>query len=106
MGIGDGKKLNVHVLGYQVTSVFLAVMSMTVVVGFLFYGLKLFSMLKKFPIESKGRKKKLYEVGMVTATCCCAFTIRAVMIAVNAFITEVRLDVFVHPLYDALYYAL
>lgn len=80
--IGDGKKLNVHVLGYQVTSVFLAVMSMTVVVGFLFYGLKLFSMLKKFPIESKGRKKKLYEVGMVTATCCCAFTIRAVMIAV------------------------
>ena len=61
---GGGKKLNVHVLGYQITSVFLAVMSMTVVIGFLFYGLKLFSMLKKFPIESKGRKKKLYEVGM------------------------------------------
>jgi len=99
-------QIDTNKLGYQISSLFIALMFALVVLGFLFYGTKLSMMLRKFPIESKGRKKKLYEVGLVTATCCCAFTIRVVMIAVNAFIKEVRLDVFGHPLYDALYYAL
>ena len=63
-------------------------------------------MLKKFPIESKGRKKKLYEVGMVTITCCVAFSVRSAMVAVSAFIKQARLDVFGHPFYNFLYYSL
>lgn len=98
--------INVQALGYQITSVFLATMSVAVVVGFLFYGCKLYYMLKKFPIESKGRKKKLYEVGMVTVTCCIAFSVRAAMTAVSAFVRSARLDVFGHPFYNFLYYSL
>ena len=33
--------------------------------GFVFYGGRLFVMLRRFPLESKGRRKKLQEVGMV-----------------------------------------
>lgn len=106
IGLSGQNDINVHVLGFRITSIFLAAMSVLVVISFLFYGLKLYYMLKKFPLESKGRKKKLYEVGVVTATCCFAFTVRAIMIAVNAFVKEVELDVFGHPIYNFLYYSL
>jgi hypothetical protein len=55
---------------------FLASVSLAAAVGFLLYGGRLFLMLQRFPIESRGRKKKLREVGMVTAICAACFTIR------------------------------
>jgi hypothetical protein len=55
---------------------FLAAVSLAAAVGFLLYGGRLFLMLQRFPIESRGRKKKLREVGMVTSICAACFTIR------------------------------
>ncbi|XP_039167474.1 uncharacterized protein LOC108958988 [Eucalyptus grandis] len=40
---------------------------------------RLFFMLRRFPIESKGRRKKLHEVGSVTAICFTCFLIRSFM---------------------------
>jgi hypothetical protein len=55
---------------------FLAAVSLAAAAGFLVYGGRLFLMLQRFPIESRGRKKKLREVGLVTAICAACFTIR------------------------------
>ena len=41
--------------------VFLAVVSVAAAVGFLVYGGRLFLMLRRFPVESRGRTKKLRE---------------------------------------------
>ncbi|ESR62292.1 hypothetical protein CICLE_v10016130mg [Citrus x clementina] len=43
--------------------IFIAVVSFIAALGFLLYGGRLFFMLRRFPIESKGRRKKLHEVG-------------------------------------------
>ncbi|XP_016545410.1 tobamovirus multiplication protein 1 isoform X2 [Capsicum annuum] len=56
--------------------IFIAVVSFIAALGFLLYGGRLFSMLRRFPIESKGRRKKLHEVGSVTAICFTCFLIR------------------------------
>ena len=42
--------------------VFLAFVSVAAALGFLVYGGRLFLMLQRFPIESRGRTKKLREV--------------------------------------------
>ncbi|KAJ0697041.1 hypothetical protein HanLR1_Chr10g0364261 [Helianthus annuus] len=39
-----------------------AVISLAAAVGFMVYGGRLFVMLRRFPIESRGRQKKLHEV--------------------------------------------
>ncbi|GAQ91786.1 tobamovirus multiplication protein [Klebsormidium nitens] len=85
---------------------FFAVVSLAAASGFLLYGGRLFLMLRRFPIESKGRRKKLREVGFVTAICFTCFTIRAVMIAWSAFSKEADLDVLNHPILNAIYYTL
>ncbi|KAK7826929.1 tobamovirus multiplication protein 1, partial [Quercus suber] len=41
--------------------IFIAVVSIIAALGFLLYGGRLFFMLRRFPIESKGRRKKLHE---------------------------------------------
>ncbi|KAH9748103.1 Tobamovirus multiplication protein 1 [Citrus sinensis] len=56
--------------------IFIAVVSFIAALGFLLYGGRLFFMLRRFPIESKGRRKKLHEVGSVTAICFTCFLIR------------------------------
>ena len=43
--------------------VFLAIVSVAAALGFLIYGGRLFLMLRRFPVESRGRTKKLREVG-------------------------------------------
>ena len=45
--------------------VFLAVVSIAAALGFLLYGGRLFLMLRRFPVESRGRTKKLREVRAV-----------------------------------------
>ena len=56
--------------------VFLAAVSLSAAAGFLLYGGRLFCMLRRFPIESRGRRKKLREVGCVTSICATCFTFR------------------------------
>ena len=72
MALGDAQVRLSHLL----SAAFLATVSVAAAVGFLLYGGRLFLMLQRFPIESRGRKKKLREVGLVTAICAACFTLR------------------------------
>jgi hypothetical protein len=54
-------------------------LSLLIAIGFLFYGWRLFALLKSNPISSQGRTAKLREVGSVTAICVTCFTLRATM---------------------------
>jgi hypothetical protein len=63
-------------------------------------------MLRRFPIESKGRRKKLREVGFVTAICFTCFTIRSIMMTFSVFYKGADLDVLYHPILNAIYYML
>eukprot|EP00245_Coleochaete_scutata_P009446 TRINITY_DN310_c0_g1_i1.p1 TRINITY_DN310_c0_g1~~TRINITY_DN310_c0_g1_i1.p1 ORF type:complete len:283 (-),score=48.44 TRINITY_DN310_c0_g1_i1:519-1367(-) len=86
------------------SKLFFAVVSLLAAAGFLLYGGRLFLMLCRFPIESKGRRKKLREVGCVTAICSVCFSVRAVMVAYSAFNKAADLDVLNHPILNAFYY--
>ncbi len=55
---------------------FLAIVSLSAALGFLLYGGRLYLMLQRFPIESRGRRKKLREVGLVTSICAGCFSFR------------------------------
>ncbi|CAL9047871.1 unnamed protein product [Musa banksii] len=67
---------------------------------------RLFLMLKRFPVESKGRRKKLQEVGYVTTICFLCFLLRCIMVCFNAFDKAADLDVLDHPILNLLYYLL
>ncbi|CAI9087825.1 OLC1v1022001C3 [Oldenlandia corymbosa var. corymbosa] len=86
--------------------IFIAVVSFIAALGFLFYGGRLFFMLRRFPIESKGRRKKLHEVGSVTAICFSCFLIRCFVVVLSAFDADASLDVLDHPLLNLIYYML
>ncbi|KAM0858319.1 hypothetical protein ACQ4PT_047904 [Festuca glaucescens] len=89
-----------------VCKIFISVVSFIALLGFLIYGGRLFFMLRRFPIESKGRRKKLYEVGTVTAICFTCFLIRCIVMAVSSFDTDLSLEVLDHPILDFFYYML
>ncbi|GLT52610.1 hypothetical protein SLA2020_259410 [Shorea laevis] len=86
--------------------VFIAVVSFVAALGFLLYGGRLFFMLRRFPIESKGRRKKLHEVGSVTAICFSCFLIRCFVVVLSAFDKDASLDVLDHPVLNLIYYML
>ncbi|CDP04382.1 unnamed protein product [Coffea canephora] len=86
--------------------IFIAVVSFIAALGFLFYGGRLFFMLRRFPIESKGRRKKLREVGSVTAICFTCFLIRCLVVVLSAFDADASLDVLNHPVLNLIYYML
>uniref|UniRef100_A0A0D9VJK1 THH1/TOM1/TOM3 domain-containing protein n=1 Tax=Leersia perrieri TaxID=77586 RepID=A0A0D9VJK1_9ORYZ len=86
------------------SKLFIAGLSFSAAVGFLLYGGRLFFMLKRFPIESKGRQKKLMEVGRVATICFCCFLARCIMMCFNAFDKEADLDVLDHPILNFFYY--
>ncbi|KAK8330612.1 hypothetical protein V6Z12_A10G016100 [Gossypium hirsutum] len=85
---------------------FIAAVSFIAALGFLLYGGRLFFMLKRFPIESKGRRKKLNEVGSVTAICFTCFLIRCSVVVLSAFDSDASLDVLDHPVLNLIYYML
>ncbi|KAJ9689783.1 hypothetical protein PVL29_012455 [Vitis rotundifolia] len=87
-------------------SIFMAVISFIAALGFLLYGGRLFFMLRRFPIESKGRRKKLHEVGSVTAICFTCFLIRCFVVVLSAFDSDASLDVLDHPILNLIYYTL
>ncbi|KAM1033482.1 hypothetical protein FF1_036966 [Malus domestica] len=86
--------------------IFIAVVSFVAALGFLIYGGRLFFMLRRFPIESKGRRKKLHEVGSVTAICFICFLIRCFVVVLSAFDADASLDVLDHPVLNVIYYML
>ncbi|XP_022967523.1 tobamovirus multiplication protein 1-like [Cucurbita maxima] len=85
---------------------FFSVVAFSAAVGFLIYGGRLFVMLRQFPIESRGRQKKLYEVGFVTSICFSCFSIRCLVLALSAFDKDADLDVLDHPVLNLIYYLL
>ncbi|XP_014523736.1 protein TOM THREE HOMOLOG 1 isoform X1 [Vigna radiata var. radiata] len=88
------------------SKMFFAGVSLFAALGFLLYGGRLFLMLQRFPVESKGRRKKLQEVGYVTTICFSCFLIRCVMMCFNAFDKAADLDVLDHPILNFIYYLL
>ncbi|XP_009597501.1 tobamovirus multiplication protein 3 [Nicotiana tomentosiformis] len=88
------------------SKMFFAGVSLFAALGFLLYGGRLFLMLQRFPVESKGRRKKLQEVGYVTTICFSCFLIRCVMMCFNAFNKAADLDVLDHPILNLIYYLL
>ncbi|XP_024993860.1 tobamovirus multiplication protein 3-like [Cynara cardunculus var. scolymus] len=88
------------------SKMFFAGVSLFAALGFLLYGGRLFLMLQRFPVESKGRRKKLQEVGYVTSICFACFLIRCVMMCLNAFNKAANLDLLEHPVLNFIYYLL
>lgn len=88
------------------SKMFFAGVSLFAALGFLLYGGRLFLMLQRFPVESKGRRKKLQEVGYVTTICFTCFLVRCIMMCFNAFDKAADLDVLDHPILNFLYYLL
>ncbi|XP_071717448.1 tobamovirus multiplication protein 1-like [Rutidosis leptorrhynchoides] len=88
----------------ELAELFFSLISLAAAVGFVVYGGRLFVMLRRFPIESRGRQKKLYEVGFVTGICCTCFLIRCVMVAIAAFNKSADMHVLNHPILDFAYY--
>ncbi|KAI3741051.1 hypothetical protein L1987_58718 [Smallanthus sonchifolius] len=86
--------------------IFIAVISLMAAVGFLLYGGRLFIMLRRFPIESKGRQKKLHEVGSVTGICFTCFLVRCFVDVLSAFDSQASLDVLDHPVLNLIFYML
>ncbi|XP_059649837.1 tobamovirus multiplication protein 3 [Cornus florida] len=88
------------------SKIFFAGVSLFAALGFLLYGGRLFLMLQRFPVESKGRRKKLQEVGYVTTICFSCFLVRCIMMCLNAFDKAANLDVLDHPVLNFIYYLL
>ncbi|CAM8935237.1 hypothetical protein QQ045_013042 [Rhodiola kirilowii] len=93
-------------ISVEVAKLFFSAVSFIAALGFLVYGGRLFVMLRRFPIESRGRQKKLNEVGFVTAICCTCFLVRCFVVALSAFDKEAELDVLDHPILNLIYYTL
>ncbi|XP_015063406.1 tobamovirus multiplication protein 3 [Solanum pennellii] len=91
---------------FILSKMFFAGVSLFAALGFLLYGGRLFLMLQRFPVESRGRRKKLQEVGYVTTICFSCFLIRCVMMCFNAFDKAADLDVLYHPILNLIYYLL
>jgi hypothetical protein len=89
-----------------ISKMFFAGVSLFAALGFLLYGGRLFLMLQRFPVESKGRRKKLQEVGYVTTICFTCFLIRCIMMCFDAFDDAADLDVLDHPILNFIYYLL
>ncbi|KAK9673931.1 hypothetical protein RND81_12G199600 [Saponaria officinalis] len=89
-----------------ISQLFIAVISFVAALGFLLQGRRLFLLLKRFPLESKGRQKKLFEVGSVTAICVTCFLIRCFIGVVSTFTADASLKVLEHPLLDLMCYML
>ncbi|XP_010267675.1 PREDICTED: tobamovirus multiplication protein 1-like [Nelumbo nucifera] len=99
-------RLSQKLIAVKLAKLFVSVISFFAALGFLIYGGRLFVMLRRFPIESKGRQKKLNEVGAVTGICCMCFLIRCVVVTLSAFDKDADLFVLSHAFLNFVYYML
>ncbi|XWS63146.1 hypothetical protein CRYUN_Cryun06bG0071500 [Craigia yunnanensis] len=97
-------RLSQSPLAVELDRFFISVISFCAALGFMIYGGRLFFMLRRFPIESRGRQTKLFEVGFVTGICCTCFLIRCFVITLSAFDKNVDLEVLDHPILNLIYY--
>ncbi|KAI3711118.1 hypothetical protein L2E82_14132 [Cichorium intybus] len=88
------------------SKIFFAGVSLLASFAFLLYGGRLFLMLKRFPVESRGRRNKLQEVGYVTTICFICFLLRSIMMFINAFSGSANVDVLNQPVLTFIYYLL
>ncbi|KAL1125921.1 hypothetical protein V6Z11_A13G075700 [Gossypium hirsutum] len=93
-------------IAIEFARLFISVISLCAAFGFILYGGRLFFMLRRFPIESRGRQKKLFEVGFVTGICCACFLLRCFMVLASVFDKNADIDVLYHPLLNLIYYML
>jgi len=71
-------ELNTIVILFHVQVVLLCVLT---TFGFILYGGSLYFLLRRFPINSIGQRRRLLrEVGWVTTICCASFPIRAIWV--------------------------
>ncbi|XP_042490393.1 tobamovirus multiplication protein 1-like, partial [Macadamia integrifolia] len=97
-------RLSGNFVAVEVAKFYFSVISLVAALGFLVYGGRLFFLLRRFPIESRGRQKKLNEVGYVTGICCTGFLIRCFVVTVSAINNGADLDVLNHPILSFIYY--
>lgn len=83
-------------------NMFFCCISLLASLGFVFYGGRLYLLLKNFPLDTAGRASKLREVGSVTAICTFAFIGRAILLAFSTFAPWVDLN----PYFVGLYFFL
>ncbi|XP_039035285.1 tobamovirus multiplication protein 1-like [Hibiscus syriacus] len=99
-------RLRKSYLTVEISKLFVSVISFFAALGFMIYGGSLFIMLRRFAIESRGRQKKLFEVGCVTGICCTCFLIRCTVLTLSAYDVKADLDVLDHPILNLIYYML
>lgn len=76
-------------------------------IGFATYGGLLFFMLRKFPNDAPGKAKKLFEIGICTASCTLCFTFRAACILMSSINSrKFPLDVLQSTELNVVYYLL
>lgn len=96
-----------HDLARYASAGFLTAVSLGAVLGFVVYGCRLFSMLRQFPIESRGRHKKLQEVGLITVICSTAFAARAILLVLFIFDNkDFDVDLMKNALLNIVFYVL
>lgn len=88
----------------RLAALFMACVSFGAACAFVLYGGRLFLMLQRFPIDSRGRRSKLQEVGLITSICASCFLFRSFMVARSAYNDAFDLDVMGHPILNILYY--
>ncbi|XP_020580923.1 tobamovirus multiplication protein 1-like [Phalaenopsis equestris] len=93
-------------IAMDMAKLFLSVLSFFAALGFLMYGGRLFLMLWYFPLDSRGRRKKLNEVGYITGICSACFLIRCIMVAISECDKDADIDVLDHPILNFIYYML
>ncbi|KAH7282564.1 hypothetical protein KP509_35G036800 [Ceratopteris richardii] len=87
-----------------VARIFFSAVSFVAALGFALYGGRLFLMLREFPAESKGRQKKLREIGSITVICFSCFLIRTIALAISACNEIADVNMLSHPVLNLCYY--
>jgi len=83
-----------------IINIYLSVIYLVATFGFIIYGGRLYLMLRQFPIESRGRRSKLKEVGRVSIVCITCFTIKSVLLLWSTFDKELDTqDIFIGVYY-------
>ncbi|XP_031105256.1 tobamovirus multiplication protein 1-like [Ipomoea triloba] len=100
LGITDVRNGVVDVI----LKMFTAAVFCTGALGFLIYGGRLYVILKWYPLEFRGKRRKTREIGCVTVICFSCFLVRCFMVAASGFNKNVAVDDVNHPVLSWVYY--
>ncbi|KAF8746031.1 hypothetical protein HU200_013420 [Digitaria exilis] len=98
LGIHDNAALELA------SKIFNVAVSCIALLGFSVYGGRVNFCLKRYPIESVGRQRRMPQVRTVTAICVTCFLIRCMWVALSAFVPDVSLEVLDHPILYFFFY--